>query len=217
MSELYKVLTTGVNESESTVKSWSYSGSIVGKDENNTSSYASATLTASFAAISYMKFDFDFSLVPSDLIIDSVALKMRCKSSHASVTTISSRTVRMRDENEEDYAASNTDAFGTSETIVTVTATNISRTQLDTMGVWITASVGILYRNKYVYVYGGSVTIEGHYATGSKVRIKVNGEWKTPSKVLYKTDRVWTDVTSNAEQYLYDETTGEGYNYTLKE
>lgn len=217
MSESYKVLTTGVNESASDVGSWSYSGSISGKDENNTSSYARATLNASFAAISYMKFDFDFSSVPSDLIVDSVTLKMRCKASAASLTTISSRMIRIRNENDEDYVASDTDAFGTSETIATITATNISRTQLDTMGCWVTASVAISYKNKYVYVYGGSVAIEGHYASGSKVRIKVNGEWKTPSKVLYKTDGAWTDVTANAEQYLYDETTGEGCNYTLKE
>lgn len=212
MSESYRVITTGANENASDVDSWTYSGSISGKDENNTSSYARAKLNASFAAISYMKFDFDVSSVPSDLIVDSVTLNMRCKASNASLTTISSRMIRLRNESGEDYVASGTEAFGTSETVVTVTATNISREQLDTMGAWVTASVAVSYRNKYVYVYGGSIVVEGHYAAGTKVRIKVNGVWKTPSKVLLKTSGAWTDITENAESYLSD-----GSKFTLKE
>lgn len=202
MSESIKTNTTGCLESESSALSFYYSGSIVGKDENNTGSYVRIGMNTGIGAETYAKFDFDFSTIPEDLIIDSVTLHLRCKASDASLFTISSRSVKIYNAQGVTIATSGASGFGTSETVVTLATDEVTRAELDSIGVLVDCYVGYRYSDKYAYVYGGSITIEGHYASGTPVRYKVGGAWKTPTKVLYKQEGTWTDITDTAADVL---------------
>lgn len=136
----------------------------IGKGKTNTT-YAEWYMTKGATARTRVVYGFDTSGIPSDATIKSVTVTAKCQSEsdkmtrggNTSVLIVSGGSVVAQSENQ---------AFGTSPTLVTLTA-SMSRTQLDDVGVRIAAVRGALGVNTQYWIrfYGADLVVE--YETGA--------------------------------------------------
>lgn len=147
---------------------------------------------------SALYFEFDKSAInniPDGSTIDSIAANVRYYvSSNTYITAVSFRLY------------SNTTAKGTAVS----TRTNSSEKYSITPGTWtlnelknirlyLSASHNASTTAAYVYVYGADVTInytEPAPAGPTNVRVKQNGVWVTPRKLLVKQNGSWVESTA---------------------
>lgn len=136
----------------------------IGKGKANTT-YAEWYMTKGAAARTRVVYGFDTSGIPSDATIRSVTVTAKCQAENdkmtrggnTSVLIVSGGSVIAQSENQ---------AFGTSPTLVTLTA-SMSRTQLNDVGVRIAAVRGALGVSTQYWIrfYGADLVVE--YETGA--------------------------------------------------
>lgn len=154
--------------------------------------YATINLTRGSGAITYFYYLFDTSSIPADATINSVSCECKCYISQTSSSYITTRQVRL---------FSGTTAKGSASTVAkSTTAFNMScgtwtRSELnDTrIRVYAVRASQNTTTNYYFRFYGATLTIDYTEATGTNVRVKVNGVWETASKVLVKDGGTWKE------------------------
>lgn len=135
---------------------------------------------------------YDFSQIPSNAIINSVTIKVKCMVS--STANISSATVQ---------ACKNTTTIGSSQNFRSTTAsvytlnlgnTTWNRQDLDNIQL---KFIGTSAKNNaYIRVYGSEILINYTLAE-NKFYVKDEGSWKSINKIFKKSSGVWLDQTNN--------------------
>lgn len=131
----------------------------IGKSKTNTT-YAEWYMIKGGAEITYVVYGFDTSSIPADATIKSVTIIAKCQSENGSSTRGGNTKVCLVS-NGTNIAQSENKAFGTSPTLVTLTA-SMSRAQLDGVGVKIQAARGLISVNTQYWIrfYGADLIVE---------------------------------------------------------
>ena len=138
--------------------------SAIGKGKTNTT-YAEWYMTKGAAAQTHVVYGFDTSSIPADATIKSVAIIAKCQSENDKAARGGNTRVYLVSGG-INIAQSELGAFGTSPTLVTLTA-SMSRAQLDDVGVKIHAARGLLGVNMQYWIrfYGADLIVEYEVGT----------------------------------------------------
>lgn len=200
MSELFSSHPVGIDKEDSEVSSWVNTTGATGKSETNTSSYYEWNCRNTYASITRVRINFDFSAIPSNYKVLKVTLRARCMTSNTSF--VPSRRVHLKNAYGDDYTASDIQSFGTSPKVVTIASTAVTREELNSMYMLISSSHAFGSRPYYIRMYGATCDVECEAPNGTKVMFRTNDRWFKASKILYKQNGVWIDYTNNVDQLL---------------
>lgn len=200
MSELFSNYPIGIDKADSDILSWVDTTGANGKSETNTSSYYEWNGKNTYASITKVRINFDFSAIPSNYKVLKVTLRARCMTSNTSF--VASRRVHLKNAYGDDYTASDIRSFGTSPTVVTISSTKVTREELNSMYMRISSSHAVGSRSYYIRMYGATCEVECEAPNGIKVMFRTNDRWFKASKILYKQNGVWIDYTNNVNQLL---------------
>ena len=161
----------------------------------NTSSttYAQLNCSKKNAAGSVYFTGFDFSAIPTNATIVSVTIKVKCMVS--STSYITSASVQAYKGNSA--VGSSNNFRTTTATTYTLTSGTWSRTDLDNLKIYFTATRGNTNSTCYMRIYGMEVTVVWDAPT-EQLYTKVNGSWVEVSAVYKKVNGVWVEQSDLA-------------------
>lgn len=166
---------------------------------DNTSSSARLTLASSrnSARTSTMYLEFDktsINSIPSDATINSVTANVRYYVNNT--TYVSAVSIQLHaDTSAKGEAVTNRP---TTSTKYSITPGSWTLNELKNVRLYISATHNTSTSSGYIYLYGADVTID--YTSDQPVqtspfRVKQNGSWVTPTKVLVKNNNAWVEGT----------------------
>ena len=166
---------------------------------DNTSSSARLTLASSrnSARTSTMYLEFDktsINSIPSDATINSVTANVRYYVNNT--TYVSAVSIQLHaDTSAKGDAVTNRP---TTSTKYSITPGSWTLNELKNVRLYISATHNTSTSSGYLYLYGADVTI--NYTSDQPVqtspfRVKQNGSWVTPTKVLVKNNGSWVEGT----------------------
>ena len=148
---------------------------------------------------------FNFGSVPSGANVTSFEVKIKCYR-NSNQNTGSSYRLRLASTPSNSSAISGTTTstdIGTTTSIITIPTGNLTWATLSGYGA--NFSIEIPLRNTstsssqypYVYVYGAEITVTYEEGTGPTIpfRVKNNGSWVTPTKVMVKNNNAWVEAS----------------------
>ena len=166
---------------------------------DNTSTSARLTLASSrnSARTSTMYLEFDktsINSIPSDATIDSITAHVRYYVNNT--TYVSAVSIQLRaDTSAKGEAVTNRP---TTSTKYSITTGSWTLNELKNVRLYISATHNTSTSSGYLYLYGADVTINYTSSTPSgptNIRVKNNGSWVTPKKVLVKNNNAWEEGT----------------------
>ena len=136
---------------------------------------------------------FNFSDIPSNATIVSVTIKAKCMVSSTSYITSAS----VQAYKGSSAVGSSNNFRTTTATTYTLTSGNWSRTDLDNLKIYFTATRGSTNSTCYMRIYGMEVTVVWDAPT-EQLYTKVNGSWVEVSAVYKKINGVWVEQSDLA-------------------
>lgn len=164
-------------------------------DSDNTN-YGEVYIKKGANAESYVYLKFDFSSIPANAVIKSVSAKGKGYSSATASSIIATRQMQL--------AAGTTlkgSALTLSNTEDEQTFSNVgswTREELLNAGIrfYIKRKTSYTSNNYRLRMYGATMTVTYEYEVpDTPVRVKKNGVWMTPLKVLAKRNGTWSEAT----------------------
>lgn len=162
----------------------------------HTSNYAQINLTRGSGAITYIYFKFDTSSIPDNATILSVACQARMRISTSTASYVATRQIQM---------FSGTTAMGdpttvpNSNTTLTLSPGTWTRDEMKDARIRLYAVRGTSNTStNYAFVfYGATLTVTYEYddTPPMPLRVKDNGSWVTPTKVLVKDNGSWQEAS----------------------
>lgn len=163
-----------------------------GYDDSDSETYAQVGFTRGTNAETYVYYKFDFSSIPADATIKSVSAKGKGVSSVTNSNVVQTRQMQL---------ATGTTLKGTALTI----NTNATEQTFSNVGSWTRAELldarirfytkrksTNVNTNYYLRPYGATMTVTYEIdEPESPFRVKQNGVWETPTKVLVKQNGSW--------------------------
>lgn len=179
---------------DSGYSAYSVSGLANGETDSSSTNYATINLTRGSAATTEIYYTFSLN-IPSGATINSVSCSCKCYISSTSSSYISSRTVQLYSGSSSKGSAStvsnSTTAFDMS--CGTWTAAELNNAKLRIYGKRASKNTNTNY---YFRFYGATLTVDYTEAsTGLPIRVKVNGAWVTPTKLLVKQSGSWVQAS----------------------
>lgn len=179
---------------DSDYSAYSVSGLNQGETDSSSTNYATINLIIGSGAETSVYYNFSLN-IPTGATIDSVTCTAKCYISSTSSSIIATREVRLY---------SGTTAKGSSATVsnttteFSVTAGDWTADELNNAKIRIHAVRGTnsTNTNHYFRFYGATLSVTYTEASSTiPVRVKVNGSWVTPSKILVKQNGTWEQAT----------------------
>lgn len=166
-----------------------------GYTDSSSTNYATINLTRGENAVTSIYYNFPLN-IPSNATITSVSCTAKCYINNTQSNRITTRTVQLYSGSTAKGSAS-TVSTSTSEFTMSAgswTAAELNNAKIRVYGVRGTNSTTSSY---YFRFYGATLTVEySEAATGTNVRVKVNGVWEEASKVLVKQNGTWKEAKS---------------------
>lgn len=168
--------------------------------DSDSTTYAQVSWVRGSEAETYLYYKFDFSSIPADARIISVSASAKGYTAATSSSISAARQMQL---------ASGTTLKGGALTINTSTTT---KTFTD-VGSWTRAELldarvrfyikrtdnsSYYNNNQTLRMYGATMTVTYEYDDGTStmpMRVKQNGAWVTPTKVLTKQNDIWNEAT----------------------
>lgn len=166
----------------------------------DSSTYAQVSWVRGSEAETYLYYKFDFSAIPANAVIKSVTASAKSYTNATSANIAAVRTMQL---------ACGTTLKGTSQPLNTQTTVKT----FSDVGTWTRAELqdaavrfyvkrtnnSSYYNTNYTMrMYGATMTVTYEYDDGTTdmpVRVKQNGAWVTPSKLLVKQNGAWSEAT----------------------
>ena len=167
-----------------------------GYDDSDSETYAQAGFTRGSGAETYVYYKFDFSAIPAGATIKSVSAKGKGGSSVTTSSIVNKRQMQL---------ATGTTLKGSP---LTLSNSYVEQTFSD-VGTWTRdelldarirfytkRSTSNVNTNYNLRMYGATMTVTYEIdEPDSPVRVKQNGAWVTPTKVLAKKNGAWSEAT----------------------
>ena len=160
----------------------------------NTSEYGQVNLTRGDNAVTYFYFKFDTSAIPANATILAVSCQIRLRISTTTASYVAIRQVQM-------FAGTtpkgDPSAAPGSNTTLSLAPGTWTREEMNDARIRLYAVRGSSnVNNSYGFViYGATLTVDYEYddtpVVTMPMRVKVNGAWETPTKVLVKQSGIW--------------------------
>ncbi len=174
---------------------------------------------------SYAIWAFDTSAIPADAVINSVACEVTAYYNGTS-SNVTTKEVQLYSGSNAKGSAYTlpTSSSSSADRTFSLTTGSWTRAELDNIKLRFDGYYNGTYSSYYFYIYGATLTInytvnESFYtytisnivadhaivitqtATGLSIRVKVNGSWVTPSKVLVKRNGSWVEASKVLGKY----------------
>lgn len=162
----------------------------------NTSEYGQVNLTRGAGAVTYFYFKFDTSAIPANATIISVACQVRGRISTATASYVATRQVQLFSGTTPKGDPVNMPG---SNTTFALTPGTWTREDLEDARLRLYAVRGSsnTSTNYGFVIYGATLTVTYEYddtpVVSIPMRVKVNGAWATPVKVLVKQSGAWQE------------------------
>lgn len=167
-------------------------------DADNTSSSARLTLASSRnstrSSTMYLEFDKSgLSDIPSTATINSITANVRYYVNNTTYCTAVQLQLRADTTNK---GTARTDR-PTNSTKYSITPGSWTWAELQTLRLYVLATHDASTSSAYLYLYGADVTITYTLPAPSyNIKVKNNGSWVTPTKVLVKQNGSWVEARS---------------------
>lgn len=165
-----------------------------GETDSSSTTYATINLSMGKQAVTEFYYTFSPNL-PSGAIINSVSCSCKCYISNTTSAYISTRTVQLYSGS---TAKGNASTVAKSTTVINMDIGSWTVAELNNAKIRIyakRANSGTA-NNYYFRFYGATLTIDYTYdSVILPIRVKVNGAWVTPTKLLVKQNGSWVQAS----------------------
>lgn len=174
-----------------------YSASSIanGYTDATSTTYSQINLTRGSGAITYFYYKFDTSSIPADATISSISCSAKLRISTTNSSYVTTRQIQLFSGTTGKGSAS---SVTNSNTTIALTCGTWTRSELNDTRIRLYAVRGTKNTNtSYGFVfYGATLTITYSYdAPDMPLRVKQNGTWVTPTKVLEKNNGSWVEAS----------------------
>lgn len=167
-------------------------------DDSDSTTYAQINLTRGSAAETYYYFKFDLSSIPDGATIKSITAKGKGYINATNSNIINIRQMQMATGTTLKGSAITLNTTASEKTFTDIGSWTLSELKNATIRFYAKRTTNSSYYNTnyYLRVYGATLTVTYEIdVPDMPVRVKQNGAWVTPSKVLVKQSGVWSEAT----------------------
>lgn len=166
--------------------------------DSDSTTYAQINLARGSAAETYYYFKFDLSSIPDGATIKSITAKGKGYINATSSSIINKRQMQMATGTTLKGSAITLTNTASEETFTDIGSWTLSELKNATIRFYAKRTTNSSYYNNnyYLRVYGATLTVTYEIdVPDMPVRVKQNGAWVTPSKVLVKQSGAWSEAT----------------------